>query len=98
MCTTVASAARRPAALSPASRERISAVSFQWFMAPPPYPALQDTSWWGRVQEQGARRRNRVDSPWNSTGGEPMQQATSTAAQGIDVSHDQGTVSWPAVV
>lgn len=27
-----------------------------------------------------------------------MQEATSTAAQGIDVSHDQGTVSWPAVV
>src|SRR5436309_4079386 len=36
MRTTVASAARRPAALSSASRERISAVSFQWFIPRPP--------------------------------------------------------------
>src|SRR6186997_1123214 len=35
MRTTVASAARRPAARNSASRERISAVSFQWFIAPP---------------------------------------------------------------
>lgn len=27
-----------------------------------------------------------------------MQEATSIEAQGIDVSHDQGTVDWPAVV
>ncbi|MEA2601683.1 MAG: lysozyme [Acidobacteriota bacterium] len=27
-----------------------------------------------------------------------MQEAASTEAQGIDVSHDQGTVDWPAVV
>src|ERR687892_1727441 len=40
MWTTVASAARRPAAVSSAIRERISAVSFQWFM-PPPFGARQ---------------------------------------------------------
>src|SRR5437868_13909862 len=52
MCTTVASAARRPAVLSPASRDKISAVSFQWFI-PPPSGGDNDTPWGRPVQERG---------------------------------------------
>src|SRR6185369_15304098 len=51
MCTTVASAACRPAAFSSASRARISAVSFQWLIPRPPNTRrVNDTSWGGWVQ------------------------------------------------